>query len=133
MAVQFQFRRGTSSDWTSANTVLAAGELGLESDTNKFKIGNGSLGWNSLSYASGTTGPQGATGTAGTIGVNGVTGPAGPTGAQGPVGAQGVAGDGGVGAALLADAKFQLGMFFPKASTYSITATTTVISPISLI
>jgi len=54
MAVQtqFQFRRGTASQWTSANPTLAAGEMGYETDTNKFKIGNGSTAWNSLSYAS---------------------------------------------------------------------------------
>jgi hypothetical protein len=53
MAVQtqFQFRRGTASQWTSANAVLAAGELGFETDTGKAKIGNGSTAWTSLAYA----------------------------------------------------------------------------------
>ena len=40
--IQFQFRRGTASQWTSANPVLAAGEMGIETDTDKFKIGDGS-------------------------------------------------------------------------------------------
>jgi hypothetical protein len=55
MAVQtqFQFRRGTASQWTSTNPTLAAGELGYETDTGKFKIGTGSAAWTSLSYASG--------------------------------------------------------------------------------
>ena len=48
---QFQVRRGTAAQWTSANPTLAAGELGFESDTNKFKIGSGSTAWASLSYA----------------------------------------------------------------------------------
>jgi hypothetical protein len=48
---QFQVRRGTAAQWTSANPTLAAGEIGFESDTNKFKIGSGSTAWASLSYA----------------------------------------------------------------------------------
>ena len=31
-------RRDTASNWTSNNTVLLAGEWGIESDTKKFKI-----------------------------------------------------------------------------------------------
>jgi len=43
-------RRDTASNWTSGNPVLASGELGYETNTGKFKIGNGSTAWNSLSY-----------------------------------------------------------------------------------
>jgi len=50
MAVQIQFRRDTAAAWTAANPVLASGELGLETDTSYYKIGNGSTAWNSLSY-----------------------------------------------------------------------------------
>lgn len=53
MPIQIQLRRGTASQWTSANTLLAQGELGLETDTNKFKVGDGSTAWNSLAYAVG--------------------------------------------------------------------------------
>jgi hypothetical protein len=49
--VRIQVRRGTASQWTSANPTLAAGEMGVESDTNLFKFGNGSTAWNSLAYA----------------------------------------------------------------------------------
>lgn len=42
----------TSSNWVINNPVLLAGELGFESDTNKFKIGNGTSSWNDLSYVS---------------------------------------------------------------------------------
>lgn len=49
--VRIQVRRGTAADWTSVNPVLAAGELGVESDTNLFKFGNGSTAWASLDYA----------------------------------------------------------------------------------
>ena len=52
MPVQIQFRRDTAAAWTAANTVLAAGELGLETDTTYYKIGNGSTAWTSLAYGS---------------------------------------------------------------------------------
>ena len=50
MPVRIQNRRGTASEWTSANPTLAAGEVGYETDTGKFKVGNGSTAWSSLSY-----------------------------------------------------------------------------------
>ena len=45
-----QIRRGTASQWTSANPTLASGEQGFETDTGKVKVGNGSTAWNSLGY-----------------------------------------------------------------------------------
>ena len=51
MAVQIQLRRDTSTNWTSANPTLALGELGLETDGYKYKIGDGVTAWTSLSYA----------------------------------------------------------------------------------
>ena len=45
-----QQRRGTASQWTSANPILNAGEIGFESDTNKFKIGDGTNHWADLGY-----------------------------------------------------------------------------------
>jgi len=54
MYYQIQIRRGTASEWTSANSILAAGEFAVESDTNKIKVGNGSTAWNSLAYATTT-------------------------------------------------------------------------------
>jgi hypothetical protein len=56
MADLIQIRRDTAANWTSANTVLAQGELGAETDTSKIKIGNGSTAWNSLSYLINTSG-----------------------------------------------------------------------------
>ena len=50
MPVQIQFRRDTAANWTSANPTLAAGELGLETDTTYYKIGTGSTAWTSLAY-----------------------------------------------------------------------------------
>ena len=52
MPVQIQFRRDTAAAWTAANPTLAAGELGLETDTSFYKIGNGSTAWTSLAYGS---------------------------------------------------------------------------------
>jgi len=49
--VRIQVRRGTASQWTSVNPILAAGEMGVESDTNLFKFGNGSSTWTALAYA----------------------------------------------------------------------------------
>lgn len=50
MAQRMLQRRGTALQWTSANTVLAAGEFGVETDTGQFKIGDGTTAWNSLAY-----------------------------------------------------------------------------------
>jgi hypothetical protein len=50
VVTQIQVRRGTASQWTSANPTLSSGEWGFESDTGKVKIGNGSTAWNSLGY-----------------------------------------------------------------------------------
>ena len=50
MATRMQQRRGTAAQWTAANPTLAAGEFGFETDTNKFKVGNGSSAWSSLTY-----------------------------------------------------------------------------------
>ena len=44
-------RNDTAANWTSANPVLSKGEIGIETDTNKFKFGDGITVWNSLSYA----------------------------------------------------------------------------------
>ena len=51
MAVRFQLRRDTAVNWTSANSVLALGEPGVETDTLKVKVGDGSTAWNSLAYS----------------------------------------------------------------------------------
>jgi len=50
MATRMQQRRGTAAQWTAANPTLAAGEIGFETDTNKFKMGNGSSAWTALTY-----------------------------------------------------------------------------------
>ena len=100
MTSRLQNRRDTAANWTSNNPTLAAGEIGLETDTTKYKMGDGTTAWNSLAYAytagaAGATGPTGPTGSVGPSGATGVTGPTGPigaTGATGPVGATGPTG-----------------------------------------
>jgi hypothetical protein len=52
MATQIQLRNDTAANWTSTNPILAAGEFGIETDTLKYKLGNGSTAWASLTYAS---------------------------------------------------------------------------------
>ena len=47
-----QVRRGTLSQWDTSAAVLYAGELGYETDSGRFKIGDGTTAWSSLSYAS---------------------------------------------------------------------------------
>jgi hypothetical protein len=55
MATRIQVRRDTAANWTtSGTTVLAAGEIGFETDTLLFKIGDGSQQWQNLEYAGGT-------------------------------------------------------------------------------
>jgi hypothetical protein len=81
--IQLQFRRGTSTEWSNANTLLAAGELAIETDTQNIKIGDGTTSWNSLSYG-GLLGPTGTTGFTGPTGATGFTGFTGPTGPIGP-------------------------------------------------
>ena len=43
-------RNDTAANWTSANPILSKGEIGLETDTNKLKFGDGITAWNSLNY-----------------------------------------------------------------------------------
>ena len=61
----------TAAEWTSANPVLQAGELGYESDTGKLKVGNGASSWGALSYTSATTDTSSATNFTSTLQVNG--------------------------------------------------------------
>lgn len=87
MAVQtrIQLRRGTLAQWNAAASVvgqgiLYQGEMGYETDTGRFKIGDGTTAWSSLSYAnvlpssfiagSGISLSQGSNGSTITIGLN---------------------------------------------------------------
>lgn len=56
MAQQILIRRDTAAQWTTVNPTLAEGELGIETDTIKLKVGTGVLAWNALPYVSGGEG-----------------------------------------------------------------------------
>ena len=118
MAVHIQLRGGLAADWTAANPILAEREMGVETDTLKVKLGNGTSNWVALPYFTqgaagqsayqiavaqgfvgteaewitsleGAVGPAGATGPQGPAGVAGPQGPEGPQGIQGETGPQG--------------------------------------------
>lgn len=57
-------RNDTATNWATNNPILGAGELGIESDTNKFKFGDGVTPWNLLPYVVGASlgGYEGTTG-----------------------------------------------------------------------
>lgn len=48
MPTRIQLRRGTASQWTSADPVLAAGEPGFDATTGDLKVGDGSTNWSQL-------------------------------------------------------------------------------------
>ena len=114
--VRVQHKRMSASDWASSTLVLLDGELGIESDTGKVKVGNGRDRFSALQYLTGPkgdrgdrgeTGPRGADGVMrfenlttqqreglkGAQGPQGARGPAGPTGPAGPAGARGATGE----------------------------------------
>jgi hypothetical protein len=97
MTSRLQQRRDIAANWTANNPILAQGEIGLETDTTKWKMGDGTTAWTALAYAytagaAGATGPTGPIGATGPTGVTGITGPTGPVGATGPTGPTGSTG-----------------------------------------
>jgi len=51
LKIRVQFRRATAAAWTNSNIILAAGEVGFETNTSKIKFGDGVLAWDKLPYA----------------------------------------------------------------------------------
>lgn len=51
MPSNIQTRKDTAANWTAANPTLLSGEMGIESDTDCIKYGDGSTAWTSLEYA----------------------------------------------------------------------------------
>lgn len=51
--VQHIQRHDISSRWSSVNPILKQGMIGVEDDTNRFKVGDGVTPWNELSYSGG--------------------------------------------------------------------------------
>lgn len=54
--ITIKLRRGTAAQWTAQNPVLSEGEVGLETDTRKFKAGDGTTAWTGLQYYGGSGG-----------------------------------------------------------------------------
>ena len=70
--VRVQHKRMSASDWASSTLVLLDGELGIESDTGKVKVGNGRDRFSALQYLTGPKGDRGETGPVGPKGADGV-------------------------------------------------------------
>ena len=70
--VRVQHKRMSASDWASSTLVLLDGELGIESDSGKVKVGNGTDRFSALQYLTGPKGDRGETGPAGPRGADGV-------------------------------------------------------------
>ena len=110
--IRVRHKRMPASEWARSDFVLYDGELGIESDTGKVKVGNGRDRFSALQYLTGPKGDRGETGPVGPKGADGVMrfenltsqqreglkgaqgpqgarGPAGPTGAVGPRGPEG--------------------------------------------
>ena len=51
---KIQIRRGSTSDWSTAATTLAQGELGYDTTIKRFKIGDGTTAWSTLPWAGGS-------------------------------------------------------------------------------
>lgn len=110
--IRVQHKRMSASDWTNSSLILLDGELGVESDTGKVKVGNGRERFTALQYLTGPKGERGERGETGPKGADGVlrfedltsqqretlkgaqgpVGPAGPIGPQGPTGPAGTQG-----------------------------------------
>lgn len=107
--IRVQHKRMTASEWADSSLVLLDGELGVESDTGRIKVGNGHDIYSALLYLTGPKGDRGERGEQGPKGADGVLrfedltsqqretlrgaqGPAGPIGPQGPTGPAGTQG-----------------------------------------
>ena len=110
--IRVQHKRMPASDWANSPLILLDGELGVESDTGKVKVGNGRDRFSALQYLTGPKGDRGERGEQGPKGADGVlrfedltsqqretlkgaqgpVGPAGPIGPQGPTGQAGTQG-----------------------------------------
>ena len=90
--VRVQHKRMSASDWASSTLVLLDGELGVESDTGKVKVGNGRDRFSALQYLTGPKGDRGERGQQGLQGIQGLRGLTGPQGQTGPKGDRGETG-----------------------------------------
>lgn len=70
--VRVQHKRMSARDWASSSLILLDGELGVESDTGKVKVGNGRDRFSALQYLTGPKGDRGDRGETGPRGADGV-------------------------------------------------------------
>jgi hypothetical protein len=104
--IRVQHKRMTASEWADSSLILLDGEIGVESDTGRIKVGNGHDLYSALLYLTGPKGDKGERGETGPKGADGVLrfedltsqqretlrGAQGPTGPAGPIGPQGLTG-----------------------------------------
>ena len=88
--ITLQLRGDTLAAWSAENPILSDRELALETDTDKFKIGDGVTSWTSLPYGgivgpTGDAGPKGDDGEQGLQGEQGIPGPKGDKGDPGQI------------------------------------------------
>lgn len=90
--IRVRHKRMPASEWARSDFVLYDGELGIESDTGKVKVGNGRDRFSSLQYLTGPKGDRGERGQQGLQGIQGLRGLTGPQGQTGPKGDRGETG-----------------------------------------
>lgn len=104
--IRVRHKRMPASEWARSDFVLYDGELGVESDTGKVKVGNGRDRFSALQYLTGPKGDRGDRGETGPRGADGVMrfenltsqqreslrGPQGVQGERGQQGLQGIQG-----------------------------------------
>ena len=104
--IRVRHKRMPASEWARSDFVLYDGELGIESDTGKVKVGNGRDHFPALQYLTGPKGDRGERGETGPRGADGVVrfealtsqqrenlrGPQGVQGERGQQGLQGIQG-----------------------------------------
>lgn len=107
--IRVQHKRMTASEWADSSLILLDGELGVESNTGRIKVGNGHDLYSNLLYLTGPKGDRGERGEQGPKGADGVLrfedltsqqretlkGAQGPVGPSGPIGPQGPTGPAG--------------------------------------
>ena len=70
--IRVRHKRMPASEWARSDFVLYDGELGIESDTGKVKVGNGRDRFSALQYLTGPKGDRGERGETGPRGADGV-------------------------------------------------------------
>lgn len=70
--IRVRHKRMPASEWARSDFVLYDGELGIESDTGKVKVGNGRDRFSALQYLTGPKGDRGEIGPVGPKGADGV-------------------------------------------------------------